>query len=129
MAFMNPIAIIHGIIGVALMCLSWPLAKRKIRRNHWYGIRIPAAFESEERWLEINQYGGRLLIGWGIVVAVVAGIGLMLPRKEWIIFDVGSPAVMVGGLAIVFIFIFRYAAKTAAGRVRPADTGEVKGGD
>jgi uncharacterized membrane protein len=65
---MNPIAIIHVIVGFVIIGVSLPLVKRKIKRNHWYGIRIPEAFKSEERWLEINQYGGHLMIRLGVVV-------------------------------------------------------------
>jgi hypothetical protein len=36
--------------------------------NGAYGIRIPAAFESEQRWYDINAYGGRKLAGWSWLV-------------------------------------------------------------
>ena len=109
---MNSIAISHGIIALVIMGLSWPLVRRKIRRNQLYGIRIPEALKSEERWLEINEYGGRLLLRWGIALAVTAGIGLALPRMDWIIYAFISLAVILGGLGIVTALIFRYAAKT-----------------
>jgi uncharacterized membrane protein len=109
---MNSIAISHGIIALVIMGLSSPPVRRKIRRNQLYGIRIPEAFKSEERWLEINEYGGRLLLRWGIALAVTAGIGLALPRMDWIIYAFISLAVILGGLGIVTALIFRYAAKT-----------------
>jgi len=42
-------------MALVIIGLSWPLVKRKIKRNQIYGIRIPEAFKSEERWLEINE--------------------------------------------------------------------------
>jgi hypothetical protein len=44
---------------VLLFGLSLPLVLRKAPMNEFYGIRIPAAFESKQRWYDINAYGGR----------------------------------------------------------------------
>ena len=109
---MNPIAVIHSLVALVIIGVSLPLVKRKIKRNQWYGIRIPEAFKSEERWLEINQYGGRLMVRWGIVLVITAGIGLTLPKKYWIFYAFGGLAVILVGLAIVTTLIFRYAART-----------------
>ena len=109
---MNPIAITHGITALVSIGLSVPLIKRKIKRNPWYGIRIPEAFKSEERWLEINQYGGRLFLAWGIVIAIMSGIGLTLEKKYWIVYSFSALAVILGGLGVVVALTFRYAAKT-----------------
>ena len=109
---MNPIAIIHGGAALLIIGVSLPLVKRKIKRNRWYGVRIPEAFKSEERWLEINEYGGRLLLRWGIEIAVMAGIGLPLPKKYWLFYVCGSLVVILGGLGTVTTRIDRYSAKT-----------------
>lgn len=109
---MNPIAIIHALAALLVIALSVPLMMRKVSRNPIYGIRIPEAFKSEERWLEINEYGGRLMLRWGIVIAVVAAIGLALPKPYWLIYAFGALAVILGGLGIVVTLIFRYSAKT-----------------
>jgi uncharacterized membrane protein len=93
--------------------LSVPLVKRKIKRNQWYGVRSPEAFKSEERWLAINEYGGRLLLRWGIAVAVMAVIGLPLAKKYWqLVYLCGSLVVILGGLGMVTTRIDRYSAKT-----------------
>ena len=91
------------------MPLSWPLIKRKIGPNRWYGIRIRAAFESEARWYEINAYGGRLFRRWGLVVALVGVAGLALPPSLWPAYAVGSAGVMLGGLVVVLLAIYRQA--------------------
>jgi uncharacterized membrane protein len=109
---MNPIAIIHAIVALVAIGTAVPLIKRKIKMNPWYGVRIPEAFKSEERWFEINQYGGRLLLWWGISIAVIAGIGLPLAKKYWILYSFSALGIILGGLGIVTIRIFRYAAKT-----------------
>lgn len=109
---MNPIAIIHALASLVVIGLSVPLIKRKIKRNPWYGVRIPEAFKSEERWLEINQYGGRLLLCWGVLLALTSVVGLTLVEKYWIVYSFSALGVILGGLGIVVSLIFRYAAKT-----------------
>jgi hypothetical protein len=76
---MNPIAIIHGVVALVAIGLSLPLLKRKVGPNPWYGVRIPESFKSTARWYEINEYGGRLMLGWGLAIVATSGIGLMLP--------------------------------------------------
>jgi hypothetical protein len=112
---MNPIAIIHILAALLMIGLSLPLVKRKIKRNSWYGVRIPESFKSEERWLEINEYGGRLLIRLGMVFAITACAGLALPKKYWVIYALGASVVILAGMGIVTARIFRYAAKTKRG--------------
>ena len=109
---MNPIALIHLLVAVLVIALSVPLIKRKVSRNPFYGIRTPEAFKSEQRWLEINEYGGRLILRWGIVIAAVAATGLALPRPYWLMYAFGALAIILGGLGIVAALILRYSAKT-----------------
>jgi hypothetical protein len=70
---MMTIAIVTLLSGVLIFILCLPLICRKIPMNSVYGIRIPAAFESEQRWYDINAYGGRRLAAWSWLV-MVAGI-------------------------------------------------------
>ena len=58
---MTTIALVTLLSGILIFILSLPLISRKIPMNGGYGIRIPAAFESEQRWYDINAYGGRQL--------------------------------------------------------------------
>jgi hypothetical protein len=109
---MNPIAIIHLVAGLFVIGLALPLVKRKIRMNQWYGVRIQESFKSEERWFEINQYGGRLMVWWGVGLAIIAGIGLPLEKKYWSIYSFSALGFLLAGLGLVTILIFRYAAKT-----------------
>ncbi len=109
---MNPIASIHALAALLVIGLSVPLIKRKIKRNQWYGVRIPEAFKSEERWLELNEYGGRLLLYWGILLGLTSMVGLTLAERYWIVYSFSALGVILGGLGIVVLLIFRYVAKT-----------------
>ena len=109
---MNPIAALHLAAGLLVIGLAVPLVRRKIRMNRWYGVRIPESYKSEKRWFEINEYGGRLLLWWGVGVAVMAGLGLPLEKKYWVLYSFSALGVIVVGLGLVTTRIFRYAAKT-----------------
>ncbi len=79
---MNP-NVILGLsnIGVAvlLIAVSVPLIHRRVKMNNFYGVRIPKAFESEENWYKINEYGGRQLVLWSCVLAFSGVVTFFLP--------------------------------------------------
>ncbi len=59
------------ILGLLVTVVSIPLILRKIKMNGVYGFRISKAFESDENWYAINEFGGKALAFWGIAVTVV----------------------------------------------------------
>jgi uncharacterized membrane protein len=106
---MNPVAIVHLFAAGAVIAAALPLIRRKVKMNHWYGFRIPEAFVSEERWMEINHYGGRLLLFWGLVLGATAVVGAFLQKKDWVAYDWTALAIVVIGLAVVMAQTYRYA--------------------
>lgn len=109
---MNPIALVHLLVAAVTIAVALPLVRRKIKRNPWYGIRLPDAFKSEERWFEVNEYGGRLLLRCGVVIGVLAVVGLPLQKPYWIFYTWSATAVITIGLAIVLVLTMRYVART-----------------
>ena len=77
--------------------------------NRWYGVRIREAFVSEERWFEINEYGGRLLLIWSLAIAATAAVGAFLPSRDWVAYDWAALVVVLGGLALVMALIHQHA--------------------
>jgi uncharacterized membrane protein len=63
-------------VGVLLIGLGWPLARRKVGPNRWYGLRLPATFADERVWYEANAVAGRDMMAVGAAVALA---GLVLP--------------------------------------------------
>jgi hypothetical protein len=104
----NHTAFSHLLAGLTIVAFSWPLVKRMIGRNRFYGIRTQEAFASEEQWYKINEYGGRLFLRWGIVVVIVGLVGLALPRSLWFAYVWASLAVIIGGLVVVIVTLRRY---------------------
>ena len=106
---MNPVALIHVAVGLLVMCSAVPLIRRKVGMNPWYGVRIPQSFESEERWYEINAYGGRLLLALGGVIAATGAVGAALARPHWTQYNCAALGITVASLALVVAAIYRHA--------------------
>lgn len=68
--------------------ISLPLLKGSVKMNIWYGFRIKKAFDSEENWYKINQYGARELIRWSIVLIAIAAIAFFLPLQNNIVLTI-----------------------------------------
>lgn len=60
------VGLINSLSGALFILLSIPLLKRKIKMNDWYGFRLIKAFESEQKWYDINEYGARIMLKWSL---------------------------------------------------------------
>jgi len=65
--------------GLLFVALGIPMAKRKVPMNHFYGARFPQSFKSKEAWYAINEYSGRLLVRWAIVLALLGVLAFFVP--------------------------------------------------
>ena len=70
-----PIPYVHFGIGLLTALLSVPLVFRLVPMNRLYGIRTRQAFASNGNWYELNVYGGKLLLGFGLFLVVFALLG------------------------------------------------------
>jgi uncharacterized membrane protein len=68
--------ILFPALGLLLAALGYPLARRRVRPNRWYGLRVPATFASERVWFEANAAAGRDIMLLGSAVGIA---GLLLP--------------------------------------------------
>lgn len=117
---MNPVVIVHFVAAILAIAAAVPLMRGAVKMNSWYGVRIPAAFESEESWLDLNRYGVRLLFQWGLCIAATALVGSQLRKNAWVTYDWAALVIVMGGLALVIALIFRHARKKKSGG-RPND--------
>jgi hypothetical protein len=111
---MQIIPFVHLVAAIIAAMLAIPLIQRKVKMNHWYGFRVPAAFESEAAWFDINRYGGRLLLAWSAIVAVTAIVGLTLEKQHSLSYCWTSGGIMMGGLAVMAFMASSYAKKKTA---------------
>ena len=64
--------------GLLLLVMGIPLMLRKVPMNQTFGIRIRAAFESEQRWYDVNAYGGRQFFIWSWLLIIGGVIGFFV---------------------------------------------------
>jgi uncharacterized membrane protein len=67
------------LVGLVTLLISLPLIYRKVPMNAFYGIRIRASFQSEQRWYDINAQGGKLFAKWSMLIIVAGLIGFFVP--------------------------------------------------
>lgn len=111
------------IISVVAIVGSLPLIFRMVKMNGVYGIRIPESFRSEARWYEINRFGGILILLWGVIMGIAGAVGLSLDSISGQKYNLISIGILLGGIVIILITIFVYAAMTRKlklGMRRPA---------
>ena len=97
------VAVLFIVSGLAIFFLSLPLIYRKVSMNALYGIRIRRALESQERWYDINAYGGRQLARWSWMITAVGAMGFFVPAEHLFIYTLaGAGIVVVSTLAPIF---------------------------
>lgn len=102
----NPI--IFLLIGLLIFILSLPLIYRKIPMNSLYGFRIKAAFESEQRWYDINAYAGRQMAIWSLLIIIVGVIGFFVPNEHEKTYMFISVAAMLLAVIMPLLFVLRW---------------------
>lgn len=108
---MQIIPFMHLVVAIIATMLAIPLIQRRVKMNHWYGFRMPPAFESEAAWFDINHYGGRLLLAWAAIIAVTATVGLTLEKQHLLAYCWTSAGIIMGGLAVMAYMASSYAKK------------------
>lgn len=108
---MTTTAILTLLSGVLVFLLSVPLIRRKVPMNHYYGVRTPASFESDERWYDINAYGGRLMAYGSLPIAATGLVGLFLPADWFLLYASTATAVNVISLLIPLVLVLRWSRK------------------
>lgn len=65
---------LYFMVGIVLCISGVPLALRMLKPNKWFGVRTRRTLESSSRWYAINEFAGKQLIVWGLVLI---GVGLL----------------------------------------------------
>jgi hypothetical protein len=63
------------LLGLVSLVIGWPLARRRVAPNHWYGVRVASTLSRPGIWYEVNAVCGDELVRMGLVLLVV-GVGL-----------------------------------------------------
>ena len=102
----HEIGMMNLIGGLVVIGLSIPLLLRKIPKNHYYGIRLPKAFKSNENWYAINTYGSKWMIACGLILAVIGALTLGVDIQDRQLLRVVQYAPSLILLAIVPIVVY-----------------------
>jgi len=94
--------------GLFIFGFSLPLVFRKVPMNELYGIRIRAAFESEQRWYDINAYGGRQFAAWSWLLIGAGVIGFFIPPGAAHAYAPVSAATVAVATMVPTILVFRW---------------------
>ncbi len=69
-----------------LVLTSLPMALRLVPLNRYYGLRVSAAYASEQQWLLMNQVSGISMASGGLLM-LLAGAWLLQAyrrrRRDW----------------------------------------------
>ena len=105
---MTTVAVAILLSGVLIFLLSLPMIYRKVPMNHFYGFRIPAAFESDQRWYDINAYGGRLMAIGALPIVGAGTTGLFLPDDWFIPYATAATVITLVSVLVPAVLVFRW---------------------
>lgn len=57
-----------------LFAIGLPLARRRIKPNFWYGVRLGPTLKDESIWYDVNEKAGRELAVLGVCVVLLAAL-------------------------------------------------------
>jgi len=100
------------VVGIVTVGLSLPLIYRKVPMNRFYGIRIPQAFASTERWYAINAHGGRLLASWSCLITATGLAGFVIPLRLLPAYAIAAACVVLISVVVPLVQIIRWAKAT-----------------
>ena len=101
--------------GLIIFFVSLPLVYRKVPMNSLYGVRIPAAFESEQRWYDINAYGGRQMAAWAWLIIAAGIVGFFLPEDDASIYALVSTIVVLVAILVPLVRIGQWTRRSPQG--------------
>jgi hypothetical protein len=98
-------------VGIIMFFISMPLVYRQVPMNRAYGIRIRAAFESDQRWYDINAYGGRQFAIWSWLLIAAGVMGFFVPAAYFDAYAYGSLGAAILAVTIPLILILRWSGR------------------
>jgi hypothetical protein len=99
-------------VGIVTLLISLPLIYRKVPMNAFYGIRIWASFQSEQRSYDINAQGGRLFARWSVLIILAGLVGFLVPADIFLFYVPAAAVVVLLALLLPLIQVVRWARST-----------------
>jgi hypothetical protein len=106
---MNKVIMVVDILaGILFFAISLPLALRKVPMNDLYGFRLKAAFESPQRWFDINAYGGWQMATWAWLLVLCGVAGFFVPPQAASLYPPVSLATMAIVVGVPILMVLRW---------------------
>ncbi len=93
--------------GLIFISISIPLIRRKIKINHWYGIRLPKTMKDEKTWYEVNEICAKHLFVFGIIITIFTPIILISELFSNNISILINIFLIIVGTVLIVILTFR----------------------
>jgi hypothetical protein len=105
----NKIVMVADIVaGILCFALALPLILRKVPMNDLYGFRIKAAFESQQRWFDVNAHGGRQMATWSWLLVACGVAVFFVPPQAAYLYPVVSLAITAIAVGVPVLKVLRW---------------------
>jgi len=96
-------------LGLLFLVLALPLMLRWAKPNPLYGFRTPKTLSDPLIWYDSNAYAGRLLVGTGVLILVMAiGLYYLVPNLPPTVYVLAMGVVTVAGVLASLFHALRY---------------------
>lgn len=102
------------LLGLVSLFVGWPLARRRVAPNRWYGVRVASTLSRPAIWYEANAVCGDELVRTGLVLLVVAVALRFVPRLPDLGYTLICLAVFLVGSSRATVRSLRVAKRLAA---------------
>ncbi len=97
--------------GILFAILAIPLIKRKIKINHWYGIRLPQTMQNESIWLDVNSIIGKYIFLFGIITSILSLYFILYPIEPAFLMIYILLTILIFGSVLLVVLSYKVANK------------------
>ncbi|MCA9756537.1 MAG: SdpI family protein [Candidatus Eisenbacteria bacterium] len=84
-------------VGGFFIVLAFPLIRRQVPPNQWYGLRLAATEDNEWVWYEANVKLGKAMLVLGSAVSLTTIVGPLIPGTTELQYFLATHGVFVVG--------------------------------
>lgn len=69
-------------IGILMIVIAIPMILEKIKPNIFYGFKTKKTLSDEKIWYPANKYAGKVMVGTGIAISILALLTYILMDRN-----------------------------------------------
>ena len=105
---MDTIMLVYVVAGIVAVLLAIPLIRRVVPPNYFYGFRLPQTLRNPELWYDVNAYGGKWLLAFGVLTIIAAFVFRLVPGFTVDAYAITCTVIILVVLMLMLIMTFRY---------------------